>query len=938
MRRGLVRSSRYSPGNMDVESLEQLFVGRDHLMDDVLKEVLSSVGSRNQKHHVLLVGPRGSGKTHFVVLAYHRLLQLLKTRHLDQQIVIAFLNEEEWGVASYLDFLVRILRALVTDANDLNQSINTVYDRFATDPEAAITLAETILRDHVGSRTLLLICENLVDLFSGLDADGQGRWRAFIQQTGFWTTLATTPALFAAVTHPQHPFHGFFALRVLKKLEYPDAHRLLVKKAVHDNKTDLADFLQTPSGRARIRAVHHLASGNHRAYVVLYDFLNRQSLDDLIKPFMQMVDDLTPYYQDKMRQLPPAQRKIVEFLCQSVRPVPVKEIAMGCLMTQQTAAKQLGELMAAGFIHKSPIGRQSFCELSEPLLRICIEVKDNRTEHFSLFVEFLRHWFSSRELELRVKDLDSKRETGIDAVHLREALRCSRPDSGGPFVEALEKEAVQCLKERDYSGCAGIYRNLIQERSQPSDYYWLTRALNGGRWLEEAVRTGTEAIEKFPNDPHLHFNLAQSLFGRRRYSDALEQVDLSIAIGPPICAYHCFRSDTLSELKRYDEAIEAAKAAFAVDPAHWHSHDQILDALIESRRLHEAESHAEELVSQFPDQIAALTAAARCFRQLDNPMKALELLNGRRFASDRAGTAALAERGHIRFALDDYSGARLDLELVLKRRPESVGALCLLSDVLTRLGDFSEAANVSERLIHVDPGHYHAYVVLGRARFKSGETQKGVDALRQLLPLEDSPQMRWAAEVALEARQLDLAQALVSRSIALRPHDPDTWLLRLDVLKAQSSHRPLPDELTEFLSGFEREDLLSQRENVVKGIAAALTISVEHFGPKHVVAALSVLRRFVSEVSEDGLLGQVLAGFLACGLRQLKAPWEEWRSTLNTLRAEVGSLASCQIPLAFLEAALGFNETRDQRHLLQLPLELRQLLEEELLNTSKSIH
>ena len=35
---------------------------------------------------------------------------------------------------------------------------------------------------------------------------------------------------------------------------------------------------------------------------------------DLIKPFMDMVDDLTPYYQDRMRQLPPTQRKIVEFL------------------------------------------------------------------------------------------------------------------------------------------------------------------------------------------------------------------------------------------------------------------------------------------------------------------------------------------------------------------------------------------------------------------------------------------------------------------------------------------------------------------------------------------------------------------------------------------------------------------------------------------------
>ena len=42
---------------------------------------------------------------------------------------------------------------------------------------------------------------------------------------------------------------------------------------------------------------------------------------------MHMVDDLTPYYQDRMRPLPPTQRKIVEFLCLQGKPTTVKDIA-----------------------------------------------------------------------------------------------------------------------------------------------------------------------------------------------------------------------------------------------------------------------------------------------------------------------------------------------------------------------------------------------------------------------------------------------------------------------------------------------------------------------------------------------------------------------------------------------------------------------------------
>src|SRR6266702_3799622 len=121
MKRGLVRNSRYSPGNMDPDSLERLFVGRDQIMADLLKRLVASIGAGKEKHYLLLVGPRGSGKTHCVALAYHRLLQLLHAKELTNELEIAFLNEEEWGVASYLDFLVRILQALATDSNGLEK-------------------------------------------------------------------------------------------------------------------------------------------------------------------------------------------------------------------------------------------------------------------------------------------------------------------------------------------------------------------------------------------------------------------------------------------------------------------------------------------------------------------------------------------------------------------------------------------------------------------------------------------------------------------------------------------------------------------------------------------------------------------------------------------------------------------------------------------------
>ncbi len=483
MRQGFLRSSRYSPGNMDRESLEALFVGRDEVMDDVLSRVTTSMRSP-EKHYILLVGPRGSGKTHFLALAHHRLMDRVDAAGARDRVAVALLNEEEWGVASFLDLVVRILRALAGEAPDLDAEIAAIYDRFAKDPADAESFAIARLREHTRGKTLLLLCENLVDLFHGLGEEGQKRWRALIQEDGNWAIVASTPSLFAAVTLQDNPFYGFFTIRALEKIDFDTGLELLARKAVHEGKTELAELLRTPLGRARARAIHHLAAGNHRAYVVLFDFLDQESLDDLVGPFMHMVDDLTPYYQDRMRQLPPAQRKIVEFLCLEGKPTTIKNIATPCLMSHQTAAKQIGELVTAGFVNRMRSGRNTFCELSEPLMRICIEVKDNKTQHFRLFVEFLRHWFSARELERRHVDMADYRRASEE---LRQV--------------------------------ASHQPNSVSVHCRLSDSLLLS-----GEW-EEAIKVAEHLIEIDPEHSHAHYVRGEAFIELDRPADAVAAFD-----------------------------------------------------------------------------------------------------------------------------------------------------------------------------------------------------------------------------------------------------------------------------------------------------------------------------------------------------------------------------------------------------------------------------
>ena len=607
MRDGFLRGSRYSPGNMDRQSLEALFVGRNDVMEDVLSRTMESICSAN-KHYMLLVGPRGSGKTHLLALASHLLMDRIKAAKANDKVAVALLNEEEWGVASFLDLVVRILNALAGQAPELNADIDNIYARFSNDPDGAEAFAVERLQQHTHGKTLLLLCENLVDLFDGLGQEGQKRWRSIIQEDRNWAVVASTPSLFSAVALQDNPFYGFFTIRALNKIDFDTGIDLLAKKAVHEGKMELANFLHQPLGRARVRAIHHLAAGNYRAYVVLFDFLDKESLLDLVHPFMEMIDDLTPYYQDRMHQIPPAQRKIVEFLCRQSTPASVKEIAISCLMSHQTTAKQIGELDNAGFVTRNRIGRNTFCELSEPLMRICIEVKDNKTQHFKLFVEFLRHWFTNSELKKRHFEIErDDHRAELDRLHVAEAVRRALADKRDPVIEALFEEGVRAWNAGDYHGLATIQERLVRDGSGGAADYgtWVSALVLTGDFLA-AIDVGREGALKYPEHAVVQTGLALALYRTHQFGEALTTIDKAIAIDSETATYRHVRADILLALERFEEAIEEAQATLVIDPEHWHSFEQAVEASVALKRRDDAEAYTQELVQRASDDPGAL--------------------------------------------------------------------------------------------------------------------------------------------------------------------------------------------------------------------------------------------------------------------------------------------------------------------------------------------
>jgi len=437
------------------ENLEFILVQRGTLLQDAVDRVRESALT-DHKHHQLFVGPRGCGKTHLVALIVSRLT--LDAGMVDR-LRIAWLSEDE-TCTTLLELLLAVHAALAKryPGEYRGDALAGAYEAGAD--EAREIVSQCIL-SSLGARTLLVVAENLDAIFAELGDEGQKQLRAFIQENPRLAIVATAQKLVEDLSNRTSPFFGFFQTEHLKPLNVTEATELLQKIARLNENASLIEFLSTSRGRARVRALHHLSGGNHRIYIVLSQFATRDTIDGLLEPFLKMVDELTPYYQERIRWLAPQQRKIVEYLCRCEAPVPVKEIARRLFATPQTISSQLQNLREKGYVEASQRGRESLYEISEPLMRICVEVKENEgAQPLRLLVDFLRVWYDEHELQHRLRTLEP---SSVSCAYVESAIRRNYAEGSLRKQLMLEDLQVSLAARVKPSALDGLERELTNQ-------------------------------------------------------------------------------------------------------------------------------------------------------------------------------------------------------------------------------------------------------------------------------------------------------------------------------------------------------------------------------------------------------------------------------------------------------------------------------------------
>jgi hypothetical protein len=387
----------FTPSAMEAEELDAITVGRDALLEMLVRRI-GAAARDGSRPHTLLIAPRGGGKTHTLHVTVNRSLADPETA---KRVLPVLIPEDSLAIGSYLDLLVEIARAVDGDFGvglgvglGLGLGLGDTARALRRDKDA-VGIEQAITTTAAG-RMILLAIENLDRVFEDLGQTGQGSLRAWVETSTDITIFATSPMLFSGVSSRSYPWYGSFMVETLTEFDVEEAATMLTRAAHARGEEELAEFIASADGTDRVRVIHRLIGGSPRLWNILSECIDVRSLDEMTPAVEALLDRLAPYYQQRLWQLPASEQRLVVELARAWQARTVTDLATAVGVSNQSAATALGRLASSRWVTSTKAAdgdqRASWYDLTEPLLRYHLLYREEGGKQLRLIVErFAQH-------------------------------------------------------------------------------------------------------------------------------------------------------------------------------------------------------------------------------------------------------------------------------------------------------------------------------------------------------------------------------------------------------------------------------------------------------------------------------------------------------------------------------------------------------------------
>jgi len=585
----------FNPGSLEPDQLLEEFVGRQDLLERLLGVVRTNRRDQPQQH-ILLIGPRGMGKTMTLLALTYR---TERDPQLAREWMTLVLPEELYGVGDLADFWLIVAERLYAQTEQASTAVDSLRTESPEDiAEQALDLCLHEI-DRRGRRLLLCI-ENLNDFFESIsDDDEQHRLRAFLMEDYRVMLAGSATSYFGAVSEMDRPFFDFFRPFVLRRFERDEIFEVLEILARRRNDQSILEILAREP--QRIQSLHILTGGNPRLVKVIYRLLREGSFVDARRDLQRLIDDCTPYFKHRIESLAREQRRVFDRLAQSWDPVSAGDLERVLRRPSSKISTYLRRLVDDGYVEEAPgsTDKRKRYQVAERFYNIYYLMRFSRAgrrrlEWLTCYMQVVyspedyRGWVDRMLNEIHAAPAGADR---TERVEFLGALVSSAADE--PLRHELARKAVSASFEADQLQTLDDLLDRQAAREALGEAELNIVDLLAG--LDDAGKT---QIGYRPNDSQWWYALTDLLENREMWSEAEAAYGNSIEIDPNDAnPWNGLGNLYQDHLERYDEAENAFRKAIDIDPNYAYPWAGLADCLHTRDKLVEARTSAIRAVN-----------------------------------------------------------------------------------------------------------------------------------------------------------------------------------------------------------------------------------------------------------------------------------------------------------------------------------------------------
>ena len=449
---------KFNPGTFqsDDEVIRQFVVRRQEL-DLVLDIIRGNVDSPSCQH-VLLVAPRGRGKT--MLLA--RVGAELRTDSvLSERLFPVRFMEESQEITTLADFWLDALFHLANATASVNPEFSrelraTHADLIArwrdSDIAGRVQAAVLAAADRLGRRLVLMV-ENLQALCSDVDEDFGWQLRQTLQSEPQVMLLATATSRFKGLDDATQPFFELFRILDLEPLD-TDACRRLWNMVSGDAQTN-----------REIAPLRILTGGNPRLLIIIATFARHRSLRQLLEELVALIDDHTEYFRSHLEHVAKTERRVYLAVIDLWQASSAQEIAARARMDVRTVSALVARLVDRGAVLVEGTGRKRKYAAAERLYSIYYKLRRERDEAGLVrnLIQFMTAFYHRNEL---VDMVGMWRVEAAQSPAIREGLERALADRDAPefkvqVAKALLNEGVAHGQRGEYEAALAACDDLV---------------------------------------------------------------------------------------------------------------------------------------------------------------------------------------------------------------------------------------------------------------------------------------------------------------------------------------------------------------------------------------------------------------------------------------------------------------------------------------------